>query len=368
MKRRGFAITSCLGCFGLLVLGTFLLLRGCTREVRDVEPGRSAHAGYPEAPVPAQAVRPFRKTEFVAGVNTMHPAEQIFVSTKKDLICLHGSSCYQFGSFSHPESGFTVVIPNERAFIRVKKGLQEQLRSAGQTRKAEMLATKLSNYGVSEDGFGSHVSYLRAEQSPKGAKVSLEMRGPHVVRISKTEFNGIGSMQQGFKRYHGGHISEFCPELGILLSSHPLDKDGFALYNVSEEPVKAEHFRVPGGFTELFAANEPELPALLEGLMPAPYRLASVKKVGNQVEEQWSGRDGALILVEHCTFASSAQAEKFARTKWEITSWNGGRKFWQEPRFAAFVEGKHLVRVSLFGHDDPEWPWKLAHQLQRRVK
>ena len=73
-----------------------------------------------------------------------------------------------------------------------------------------------------------------------------------------------------------------------------------------------------------------------------------------------------MILLEHCTFNSADEARKFARSRWEISEWNAGKFFWHKPRFAAFASGPHLVRVSLFGHENPEWPLELAHALSRR--
>jgi hypothetical protein len=177
--------------------------------------------------------------------------------------------------------------------------------------------------------------------------------------VWRKESHSIGSMQEGFKRHHSVQVAEFCPELGVRLSQ--------GLSSLSEEPVPAERFGVPKGFTELFSDRQPEPRALLEGMLPEGYQLTTVKKLGNKVEETWErpGGSGNTILLEHCVFKTGAEAEKFARERWEIKSWDRD-KFWHEPRFAAFLRGSHLVRISLFGHDDPDMPFKVARALAKK--
>ncbi|MFN8608526.1 MAG: hypothetical protein U0931_13395 [Vulcanimicrobiota bacterium] len=358
-SRNGAFLTGCTGCALILCLLVLVGLKSCGKTVQDPD-------GLQAPPTPySGAVRPFRKTEFVARANNLQSIHSIHVSTRKDLICLEASSCYQIGSYSRPDRGWTVVIPNEKVFFRTHPQRLAELRKAGQTRKADMLRAKLDMYAAS--GFEDLVNMLRREPEQQGAQVWLELRDRFLLRVSKTEFSRIGSLQEGFKRHEGGQIYEYCPELGILFRSQPKGGEGFGLYNVSEQPISTERFQAPSGFTELFT-DQPEPRALLEGLMPAGFQLTSVKKVGNQVEETWNrtGGSGSLILLEHCTFNSADEARKFARSRWEISEWNAGKFFWHKPRFAAFASGPHLVRVSLFGHENPEWPLELAHALSRR--
>lgn len=340
----------------LLVL---LTLRSCTKTAQDpdrLEPIPTPYSG---------TVRPFRRTEFVARATNLPPVHSLHVSTRKDLICLEGFACYQFGSYSRPERGWTVVIPNEGVFFRTHPQRLAELRQAGQSRKADMLQAKLSMYGVS--GFDDQVRMLRQEPQQKGAQVWMEMRESFLLRVSKTEFSRIGSLQEGFKRHEGGQIYEYCPELGILFTSQPKGGQGFALSNVSEQAIPSERFAVPPKFTELFN-DQPEPRALLEGLLPVGFQLTSIKRDANKVEETWNrpGGSGTVILVEHCTFKSADEARKFAHTKWQISQWNAGDLFWYKPRFAAFLSGPHLVRVSLFGHEKAEWPLELARTISRR--
>lgn len=358
-SRQGAFLIGCSGCALLLCLLILVTLGSCMKTVPDpdgLQPTPTAYTGQ---------VRPFRKTEFVAQANNLQPVQTVHVSTRKDLICLEGSACYQIGSYSQPERGWTVVIPNEQVFFRSHPQRLAQLRQAGQTRKAEMLQAKLSMYGVA--GFDDLVKMLRQEPEQKGAQVWMELREPFLLRVSKTEFSRLGSMQEGFKRHQGGQIYEYCPELGILFTSQPQGGQGFGLYSVSEQAIPSSRFEVPPKFTELFT-DQPEPRALLEGLLPAGFQLTSIKKVANKVEETWNrpGGSGCLVLLEHCTFKSTQDARSFARTSWKISQWNAGELFWHKPRFAAFIKGPHLVRVSLFGEDKPDWPLELARALSGR--
>ena len=365
-KQCGLAVTSLFSCVGLTFFLS-LLSAGCTKTASD-------RAKEPAVPRYSGPARSFRRSEFTARADRLHPTSQVFVSTVKDKICLASMACYQFGSYAHPENGWTVVIPNEKAFLRVRPGLVQTLRQAGQTRRASMLETKLQTYGLSDVEFPQQVSWLRDETVTPGASVWLEERGPLLIRVSqqKTRHSTV-DFRRGLQLTDAFSHTEYCPELGIR--AHP------EVSNLTEESVADTHWSVPVDFSELFAEGTSEPPSILQGLLPVDYRQSSVKTGDNQVEELWVRGDGTTVVLQQRTFATPAQAQAAARREWQeeplrkgwsrppdrsLAKSEAGR-YWHRPRFASFHRGEKLVNISLLGHDDPQLPLKLARLVDGRL-
>lgn len=377
--RRGFLVTSCLGCGALAVVAlflTFYFLVG-SREGNNPLPPVSRKPYNGKAPA-------YRPTEFQAELNDFGTQSKVFVSSLHDRIRLETGSAACYGPLKNPRQGWTVVIPREKSYIRYWPDRGEQMRKAGQFVGAGKLRDKVDEYAAAS--FHDAVKRLTVQPEMPAAERWLEERGRFVVEIQNDEHTRYGSLGEGFKKSHVRQWAEFCPELGIIFRlGAPEQSSALELSNIEERPLAAEHFQPPKDYRELFAADapEPEPPALLRGLLPAEFQMENVlldEKTG-MLEEHWgrsAGMGRHVIVAKRFApvdlpkaeqlLTSEFQQYRFGDKRWDPAAEFGERSFRARPSLVAFYKRRTLFTLGYYPENDGALINEIARKLAVNAK
>lgn len=240
VQRRGVLISGCLFFIAFVCFCLWLVIQFTSHTITDKDFEPKPIAGTPKA---------YRRSEFVAHVEGLEGVESVHFSSKTDRVFFRGFSMHVYGSLSHPEQGWVVLVPGEKLWLPMTPEAERELWKAPASSPRSRM---LKDYGLNRRSFPGFVQTLTGRPPSSN---QLEMRDGYSVEVLHSESSYRGSMQEGFKKHTRGSHSEFCPELGVLFLQKGMQdgdwRTGFSLYLIEEKPIPDSLFSIPKGYREI---------------------------------------------------------------------------------------------------------------------
>ena len=240
MKRRGLVISGCLFLLAGLFFCLWLVIQFSSRTISDPDLEPRPVVGTPKA---------YRRTEFVATVSGLEGVARIHFSSKHDRVFFEGFSLHEYGSLSHPERGWVVLIPGEKMWLKMTPQGEKDL---WKLKAPDPRVRLLKDYELNRRSFPGFVQTLTTRPP---ASSQLEMRGRYSAEVLHSESSRPGFLQEGFKKHTQGSHSEFCPELGVVLLQKGMRdgtwRTGLSVQSIEERPIPDSLFSVPKAYREI---------------------------------------------------------------------------------------------------------------------